>query len=329
MMKLPIIEISNDDKIVLKYMVENFFQGKRYDRIEIKINLFDKLSKSFDFKQLNPLLIQGYIPTIYGLWVLNNSDKYIALADKILHGIKKFILENPKERKVTTEYLSNKLKHNKDEIAKCLEILNTVGSFYNSASSSNDISGYSEIGFDNDELIDAYLNYSNIEEQILMWIDKFNKVPEKSNFYRESIEIPKIERNTVFILMAMDPNNPELEDTHNAIKETCSRFGIKAYRVDEIEHSDVITELIIKMIMKSEYIIADLSGERPNVYYEVGFAHALGIKPILIRRKGTKLHFDLSVYNIPEYQNTTELKRILKYRLEAITGKSPGEQLKI
>ncbi len=95
--------------------------------------------------------------------------------------------------------------------------------------------------------------------------------------------------------MAINPDVPEIEDVFVAIKETCRAFGIKAQRADEIEHSDQITDRILDEIATCEHLIADLSYERPNVYYEVGYAQALKKKPILYRRQGTKLHFDLSV----------------------------------
>ena len=124
--------------------------------------------------------------------------------------------------------------------------------------------------------------------------------------------------------MPMDLGKPILEDVNNTIKNICAEFDIDAVRADDVEHSRRITDIVIEHVERCEFLIADLTDARPNVYYEVGCAHALDKRPILYRKKGAELHFDLSVHNVPEYRNITDLKEQLRERFEAIMGRSPG-----
>jgi hypothetical protein len=129
--------------------------------------------------------------------------------------------------------------------------------------------------------------------------------------------------NSAFIIMWMDPAQAHLEDVHLIVKETFAEFGIAATRADDIEHQGRITDVVLEHIARAEFLFADLSGARPNVYYEIGYAHALGKRPILYRQEGTPLHFDLSVHNVPEYKNITDLRQKLRDRLAAVTGRGP------
>jgi hypothetical protein len=130
---------------------------------------------------------------------------------------------------------------------------------------------------------------------------------------------PQIKKKTAFIIMAMG-KLPELQDTCLTIKRVCKRHGFRAFRADDLQHGGIIIERIYESIATAELLIGDLTLERPNVYYEVGIAQGQAKEPILFRKQGTKLHFDLAGYDVPEYQNFFELETLLADRLKALSA---------
>ena len=76
-------------------------------------------------------------------------------------------------------------------------------------------------------------------------------------------------------------------------------------------------------IRESEFIICDLSNERPNVYYELGYAHGAGNiakNTLLIARKDTTLHFDIASLRIEPYSDVVELRSVLATKLGLLLG---------
>jgi nucleoside 2-deoxyribosyltransferase len=82
-------------------------------------------------------------------------------------------------------------------------------------------------------------------------------------------------------MMMMDPDHPELEDVKTTIREEFARVNIRPVRADEIEHSGEITHRILEEIKNAEFLLADFTGGRPSVYYEIGYAHAIGKRVIM------------------------------------------------
>jgi hypothetical protein len=127
-----------------------------------------------------------------------------------------------------------------------------------------------------------------------------------------------IQKGFAFIAMPIDPSDPLLEDVLDSIKEATNRCGIHAERVDEPPSNERISDRILESIRKAEYVIVDLTGSRPNVFYEAGYAQGLNKTPIYIAREGTKLEFDLKDYPIIFFRNMKELKDGLEKRMRGL-----------
>lgn len=75
---------------------------------------------------------------------------------------------------------------------------------------------------------------------------------------------------------------------------------------------------IVNSIRNSTIIIADITPDNPNVFYEVGYAHALNKPTILLCEKSIrhKLPFDVSGFRTIFYDNSIGGKKKIGARLE-------------
>jgi len=88
------------------------------------------------------------------------------------------------------------------------------------------------------------------------------------------------------------------------IKKTAEDLGIVAERVDEQQFSETILERVYRQIENSDFIIADMTGQNPNVFYEVGYAHAKGKTCALITQNASDIPFDLKHHAHVIYDGT-------------------------
>ena len=124
-------------------------------------------------------------------------------------------------------------------------------------------------------------------------------------------------KDQVFVVMKFG-DKPLDSAYEGVIVPEIERQGLKVVRIDEIQDSGKITDQVLEAISSSKYILADLSGERPNCYYECGFAHALGKELILTIRSSDSIHFDLAGYRFITWETEAELRRKLRIRFESL-----------
>jgi hypothetical protein len=118
------------------------------------------------------------------------------------------------------------------------------------------------------------------------------------------------EKLFAFVLMPFDK---EFDDVYAlGIKSAVEELGMLAERVDEqIFHGQGILERIYGQIEATDFIIADMSGQNPNVFYEVGYAHAQNKLCILLTRNASDIPFDLKHQRHIVYASIQELKKSL------------------
>lgn len=105
-----------------------------------------------------------------------------------------------------------------------------------------------------------------------------------------------------FIIM---PFKDDMKEVYwGAIKPACEKAGFVSLRVDELKGAFNINRKIIEHIFSSDAIIADLTDWNPNVFYELGVAHAIDNKTITIIQKKDKLPFDVVTYRGIFYEQT-------------------------
>ena len=288
---------------------------------EVMVSLREILPKGFKPSDVNHRLLTGSTLSIEGLLAIGDETKVVPDVERAVDFIRTRLIQYPDLAQVSADDVALALNIPSTRAEYVLLLIGSLGSFIASAAGSPN--GYSWIGFGGrDDIVAAYLGFESVQAIIAQWNHEPTLTGAPGLANRERPAIDTVVRDTVFILMSMDPQDAALVDVHQTIRQVCGEFGLHASRIDDIEHSDRITDRVLEQIESAEFIVADLSGERPNVYYEIGYAHALGKRPILVRRAGTRLHFDLVVHNTPEYPNITTLREILRRRFEAILGRS-------
>jgi hypothetical protein len=134
-----------------------------------------------------------------------------------------------------------------------------------------------------------------------------------------SLEIYDIKTHIVkpkiFVVMQFSKDYNELFE--DVIKPVSESAGYECIRADEFYTSTPILKDIIESIRESTAIIAEITPDNPNVFYEIGYSHAINKPTILLcDKKRDKLPFDLSSFRTLFYENSIAGKRKVENSLK-------------
>jgi hypothetical protein len=116
----------------------------------------------------------------------------------------------------------------------------------------------------------------------------------------------------------LSTNYRTLDPVLQALNLISDKLKIELFQANYFDIEELIVFQIIETIKKVDVVIADISNENPNIYYEIGIAHSLGKPVILISQSNNFNRF--SLFSNRFYHYDTDLRGIqnLSFRLEQI-----------
>ena len=119
--------------------------------------------------------------------------------------------------------------------------------------------------------------------------------------------------------LCLMPFNKRFDSTYESIRKACKLSSFNCYRSDDPVMPGSILKQIVEMILEAQIIIALIDGRNPNVFYEIGIAHALGKNVILVSDLNeSKIPFDLRSKRFVFYQNESDLVHKLTQTLSGL-----------
>ncbi|MBT97772.1 MAG: hypothetical protein CL902_03985 [Dehalococcoidia bacterium] len=169
------------------------------------------------------------------------------------------------------------------------------------------------VSLDGIQIIDVSLSFTLPRGQTGIWASGLNDI----SFIDFDVEP---ERPKLFVVMQFtEPFNDLYSEVIQKIGEDS---GFTVNRADETYGPGVVIADIAQSIVEAKAIIADITPNNPNVYWEVGYAHALRKPTILIAERETPLPFDVSPFRTLFYDNTifgkSKLEEGLKNHIKEI-----------
>lgn len=133
-----------------------------------------------------------------------------------------------------------------------------------------------------------------------------------------------------FVAMSFDDRLSAVFDNgiQPALEIDC---GISCIRIDRIHHNEKICDKILAEIRRCPILIADVTLQRPGVYFEAGFALALDHTVIWAVREDEirDVHFDTRQYNHIVWKDPQDLRLKLGDRIHATALNLPPARTSI
>jgi len=120
---------------------------------------------------------------------------------------------------------------------------------------------------------------------------------------RPQLSAPQLqEPRDLFVLMPFAAELKPVYDDH--LLKVAGALNLTIARADDFFNANQVMSDVWGSVCAARVLIADCTGRNPNVFYELGLAHAVGKPVVLITQKAEDVPFDLRHIRYIKYEFT-------------------------
>lgn len=142
----------------------------------------------------------------------------------------------------------------------------------------------------------------------------------KQIYYSEFLKANGIRENDLIVnermVFVLTPLNSMFYDDFITIRSAVSDLAFECIRGDEKQFKGDIFPEMLRYIVQSKIIVANINGRNPNVLYELGIAQALDKNVILISKEPHNLPIDVQSQRFLIYSDSEDLYKKLQIEIK-------------
>lgn len=127
------------------------------------------------------------------------------------------------------------------------------------------------------------------------------------------------------LVVVMMPFAAEFDPVYVTLQAAVAAAGMKCLRADDIWIDDHVIQDVVNLLCTASVVVCDLTGRNPNVFYEMGIAHALAREVIIITQSPDDVPFDVAhiryVRYLPNREGRAQLSADVQRRLETLRSR--------
>lgn len=152
-------------------------------------------------------------------------------------------------------------------------------------------------------LLDTYESRKTLD----FAVDLFRRIEGTRSFYQDvGVDLDRLRllinrqqarmqsRMKPFVFVLMPFREEHFAIYERTVKPTLEALSCRVEHAKDAHTVERIVDAIFTQIARAQFIVADTTGKNPNVFYEIGYAHALGKKVILLVQDTQDIPFDIA-----------------------------------